>query len=286
MAKSHKIKSVIKSTEKTAVITQAMQLVSASKLPKALERLEKNRGFSDLVESMMYQYSDSSDVPYFNPRPDAKSHGIIIIGSDRGLCGSLNLNLFKNTLQTIQGLEKEGKHVFLALCGSKTVQFFSEQPNILTALEHIGDQPSLETMMPLMHPMISGFIENKIDCIHIASNVFESTLSQVPQIKQVLPIPSKIEGIKEDDYLYEPKKTTVVETLFRHYIESVIYRSVIEGIASEQAARMIAMKNATENANEIIQDLNLTYNKIRQALITQEIAEISAGANYTDGESL
>lgn len=286
MAKSHKIKQVIKSTEKTAVITQAMELVSASKLPNALSRLEQARPFSDVAKKMMKHYSSVTDIPHLKPRNNPKKHGIIVLGSDRGLCGSLNLNLFKQVIQKIRALEKEGKQVSLAVCGSKALNFFSPHVPIISQIEHLGDKPNLEDMMSLIQPLLASFESMDIDCIHIARNVFENTLTQTPCIEQVLPLSVDYLPNEVEHYTYEPDKKEVVMQLFQHYVESLIYRSVVENIACEQAARMMAMKNATDNAKEIIKDLNLTYNKIRQALITQEIAEISAGANYADGETL
>lgn len=285
MAKATKIKQVIKSTQKTAVITKAMELVSASKLPKALSSLNNTKTFADLASEAMESYCQYSDLPHFQNLKDDKNHVIIVVGSDRGLCGSLNLNLFKQVIQKIQTLEQYGKKVSLALCGSKALQFFTGKANIIGHIDHLGDKPELKDIMKLMHPIISSFEDRTIDCIHIASNRFENTLSQQPFVNQVLP--KAIE--KKNDtshYIYEPCPQEVIKTLFRYYTESLIYRTVVENIACEQAARMIAMKNATDNAEDIIQSLNLTYNKIRQASITQEIAEISAGALYADGESL
>lgn len=285
MAKSTKIKQVINSTKKTAVITQAMELVSASKLPKALSHLNNTKTFADLAALAMGNYCEYSNLPHFQPLKDDKHHIILVVGSDRGLCGSLNLHLFKQVLQKIHDLEQDGKKVSLALCGSKAIQFFSDKANIIGQIEHLGDKPELQNIMKIMHPIISNFEDRVIDCIHIASNRFESTLVQQPSINQVLPM--VVEQIDDaEHYIYEPCQDEVITTLFRYYTESLIYRTIIENIACEQASRMIAMKNATDNAEDIIQSLNLTYNKIRQASITQEIAEISAGALYADGESL
>lgn len=286
MSKSHKIKRVIKSTEKTAVITQAMELVSASKLPYALSALEATRGFSDLASCMVADYSQYTNLPHFQDNPDSKHHVIIVIGSDRGLCGSLNLNLFKQVIQKMKALEDEGKKVSLALAGSKTLQFFKDSAPVISQIDHLGDKPNAKDVMALMHPVIEAFEKRKVDCIHIANNKFINTLTQEPHVHQVLPKKVKKPTVDPDHYIYEPNQEDNIETLFRYYTESIIYRAVVENIACEQAARMMAMKNATDNAKDIIADLNLTYNKIRQALITQEIAEISAGALYADGENL
>jgi|AntRauTorckE5430_2_1112549.scaffolds.fasta_scaffold00140_20 F-type H+-transporting ATPase subunit gamma len=284
MAKSHKIKQVMKSTEKTAVITQAMELVSASKLPQVLSRLEHTKPFSNLADQMMADYSQYSNLPHFRDH-GGKNHLIIVLGTDRGLCGSLNLNLFKKVVKTIAQLETDGKDVYLALSGNKAIQFFSGYAKVIGHVDHIGDRPKIKDIMALMNPVLTAFEKKEIDCIHIAGNKFESTLSQIPYCDQVLPKP--VESAPEyDHYVYEPNQLNVVSTLFRHYTESLIYRAVIENITCEQASRMIAMKSATDNAKDIIRDLKLTYNKIRQALITQEIAEISAGAHYADGETL
>ena len=279
MAKSLKIKQVIKSTQKTAVITQAMELVSASKLPNALSRFNGAQPFSDLAATMMANYAPYSGLPYFKSLQDDRHHVIIVIGSDRGLCGSLNLGLFKQVIQKIRQLENTGKKVSLAVSGAKAFQFFSGSVPIITHIDHLGDKPELNNIMPLLYPVLDAFEKETIDCIHIASNQFESTLSQLPYIKQVLP-QSTDKHYDTQHYIHEPCQKDIIIQLFRYYTESLIYRAVIENIACEQAARMIAMKNATDNAQDIIRGLNLTYNKIRQALITQEIAEISAGALY------
>lgn len=285
MAKSLKIKGVIKSTQKTAVITQAMQLVAASKLPNALKRLEQAKPFSDLAEDMMAHYSRHSRHRYFTHSNKTKHSGIIIVSTDRGLCGSLNLNLFKQVLQKIKALKASGHTISLSLCGDKAISFFSKHAKVLSQTHNIGDRPELKDLMELIHPMINEFEKGKLDAVYLANSQFVNTLSQKANIQMLLP-KTATNGVVSDDYIYEPNKDRIIDKLFRQYIESFVYRSVIESLACEHASRMIAMKNATENAQEIIADLKLTYNKVRQALITQEIAEISAGANYSDGEQL
>lgn len=287
MAKSHKIRQVIKSTEKTAVITKAMQVVSASKLPNAMGRLEQAAPYADLAHKIMSHYSELGTHPYFKPRSKAKASGLLIISSDRGLCGSLNLQLFKQVVKHIRTEEQSGHTIHMSVLGQKAIQFFQKQVQFVSQVAGLGDKPTLEQLMPLIQPLLSRYDNGEIDTIYVAYNQFENTLSQLATIHPILPLPLPESAAKyPPDYQYEPNVESVVNTLLKQYIESTIYRLVIENITCEQAARMIAMKNATDNAKEIIHELNLTYNKIRQALITQEIAEISAGAKQSTGEDL
>ncbi|MCP8352186.1 ATP synthase F1 subunit gamma [Candidatus Synchoanobacter obligatus] len=286
MAKSHKIKQVIKSTEKTAVITKAMQVVSASKLPSALDRFKSTKPYADLAQHIMAHYSHASEHPFFQKRSDAKKTGLIILSSDRGLCGSLNLQLFKKALHHLQDQESSQQHVVLSVSGRKGLQFFSKHADILSSVESLSDKPKIQQLMPLITPMLDAYEEKELDRVYIAYNQFENTLTQTPTIRQILPLQEEPNVKKTTTYHHEQEANTILDMLLKNYIESTIYSCVTENIVSEQAARMIAMKNATDNANDIIADLNLTYNKIRQALITQEIAEISAGANQSTGETL
>jgi F-type H+-transporting ATPase subunit gamma len=287
MAKSHKIRQVIKSTEKTAVITKAMQVVSASKLPNAMGRLEQAAPYADLAHRIMSHYSELGTHPYFKPRNKAKASGLLVISSDRGLCGSLNLQLFKQVVKHLRTEEQAGNTVHMSVMGQKGIQFFQKQVQFVSEVTNLGDKPTLEQLMPLIQPLLSRYDNGEIDTIYVAYNQFENTLSQLATIHPILPLPLPESAAKyPPDYQYEPNAESVADTLLKQYIESTIYRLVIENITCEQAARMIAMKNATDNAKEIIHELNLTYNKIRQALITQEIAEISAGANQSIGEDL
>lgn len=285
MSSSNKIENVIKSTKKTKDITNAMQLVAASKLPNALDRLRSAKPFSDIASSMMTDYSACSDHPYFKLRDSAKKEGLIIVSSDRGLCGNLNLGLFKQSLQLIKKKKDQGITMVLSIIGTKGIQVFSQHGSILSQIEKIGDRPNLRELMGLIHPMITAFEKEEIDQIHIASNTYVSTLSQTANISVLLPIVQRNNASKQNDYEFEPNEQSLMNSLLRHYIESQFYRTVVENIACEQAARMIAMKNATDNASDLIEDLNLTYNKARQASITQEIAEIAAGTTLSDGEA-
>ena len=286
MSKSHKIKQVIQSTEKTAVITKAMQLVSASKLPTAMNKFNQAKPYADLAEQIMQHYTEIGRHPYFQPRNQSKAHGLIIITSDKGLCGSLNLQLFKQILSYVKQQQSDGITVKLSIAGEKGAQFFAKQPNIISHVKQLSNSPTLEEIMPLIQPMLSAYDQGEIDAIYIAHNVFKNTLTQEASIRQVLPLPLPENNVRSPDYIYEQPSDEIIDTLLKRYSESLIYRCIIENMTSEHAARMIAMKNATDNANEIISDLKLTYNKIRQALITQEIAEISAGATQSNGENI
>lgn len=287
MAKSHKIKSIIKSTEKTAKITKAMQVVSASKLPNALNRYQSNKPFSDLAYQIIEHYTELGTHPYFKPKKEVKSVGLLVITTDRGLCGNLNLQLFKQVLEQLNTYREQKIKTNISVIGQKGIQFFSGNHPLLASCSRLSDKPTLSDIMPAILPLLKAYDNKEIDAIYIASNTFVNTLTQRAEIKSLLPLDLPESAQKfPPDYQYEPSIDDVINKLITHYTESIIYRSVIENIACEQAARMIAMKNATENANDIIEDLNLTYNKIRQAMITQEIAEISAGANQSDGENL
>lgn len=285
MSKTHKIKQVIKSTKKTAVITKAMQVVSASKLPNTQIRLNHATPFADLTSTVMSHYAKSASHPYFKVRGKHKKEGLIVISSDRGLCGNLNISLFKQVAILLQQKHKQGVGMLLSTIGTKANQFFDSKVTVLSSKEGLGDKPNLSDIMNVIHPMIAAFDNNELDSIHIASNTYISTLSQQAEIHQLLPLAESAQTTPKSDYTYEPSLDKVLDTLLRYYVESTCYRKVIENITCEQAARMIAMKNATDNANEIIEDLNLTYNKARQASITQEIAEIAASAHHSDGEA-
>lgn len=285
MAKSHKIKNIIKSTEKTAVITKAMQIVSASKLPGCLERFHRAKPYADLALKIIEHYTELGSHPYFKPKKTVKNIGIIIISSDRGLCGNLNLQLFKQVLALLETYQQQNQQVKLAIIGQKAHQFFGNYCEVAGVCQNLGNQPTLADIMPAIRPLLNDYDQQKIDEIYIASNTFVNTLVQKSNITPLLPLPLPTEKNKyPPDYQYEPSITSVIDKLITDYTESIIFRKLVENIACEQAARMMAMKNATENANEIIFDLNLTYNKVRQAMITQEIAEISAGANQSSGE--
>lgn len=287
MAKSHKIKQVIQSTEKTAVITKAMQLVSASKLPTALARFNQAKPYSELAKQIIQHYSELSGHPYFKKQNKAKAHGLIVITSDRGLCGNLNLQLFKEVLHHIKDQQSQGNAIKISVAGEKGIQFLSKNTSLVSSVKNLGTQPKLEEVMPLIQPMLHLYDTGEIDAIYIAHNKFINTLSQKASISQVLPLalPDN-QASYPPDYTYEQEKASIINKMIKQYTESLIYRSIIENLTCEHAARMIAMKNATDNANEIISDLKLTYNKIRQALITQEIAEISAGATQQNGENI
>lgn len=287
MAKSHKIKGIIKSTQKTAVITKAMQVVSASKLPNALSRYNHAKPYADLAHRIIQHYTELGSHPYFSQKQSIKSVGILLISTDRGLCGSLNLQLFKKTLSEIIALKEQGIDVKLSIIGQKGLAFFGKKHPVLSSAERLGDKPELKDLMQVIQPMLSAYDKGEIGSILIASNQFVNTLTQKAELVPLLPLTLPEKTVKyAPDYHYESPQEEVVTKLISDYTESIIYRAVIENIACEQAARMMAMKSATDNANDIIEDLNLTYNKIRQALITQEIAEISAGANQSEGENL
>lgn len=280
MAKTHQIKSVINSTEKTAVITQAMQLVSASRLPTARNALNAAQPFSDTIEDIIFNYAfdECSTHPFFNAPEKYTQVGVITITSDRGLCGGLNLALYKEFLKQVQLWDKDKITPILSVAGKKGQSFFSDHAHVISTACAFGDKPNLEDLMALITPMIHAYKTKQVGKVFILSNQYVNTLTQKPIMTQVLPIEPKGKVKSTGAYSFEPSHDEVLDPLLTRYIEAKIYRTVVENIACEHAARMVAMQNATDSAQSIISELNLTYNKARQAIITQEIAEIAAGA--------
>lgn len=285
MSDTNKIKKLITSTEKTKKITKAMELVAASKLGKTQASMSRGRPYADAMNQMIRHVAHSHSEyrhPFLeNRQPDRQ--GYIVIASDRGLCGGLNNNLFRKILQNI----KQDQNVDVCLIGRKASQFFKRlDVKILAKVDGIGDQPELSEVLGITQNMIKAYLDGKISHVTIAYNRFVNTMVQTPVCLQLLPIPEErlladSANIKQDthwDYLYEPEASIVMDLLFERYIESQVYQAVIENIACEQAARMIAMKNAKDNAQKAIDCMELEYNRARQANITQELSEIVSGA--------
>lgn len=282
MSSIEKVRSTIKSTEKTMKITGAMELVAASKLGKTQKHMSRSKPFSEKILEVMGHIATSHSEykhPFLIERPNKKNVGYIIVSSDRGLCGSLNLNLFKEIMNKIKDEPKD--KIKYCLIGNKATSFFSRiSENILGQKSHLGDRPSITDILGVVQVMLNAYLDNEIDAIYLCYNKFKSTMVQAPTIIQLTPlleIPIQ-ENAEHWDYIYEPDAKDVIDILLKRYLESLVHQAVIENIACEQAARMIAMKSATDNAVEIIDDLRLVYNKARQAAITQELAEIIGGA--------
>jgi F-type H+-transporting ATPase subunit gamma len=284
MAIAKEVRTKIQSVKNTQKITRAMEMVAASKMRKAQERMLHAKPYAKKMLDMIGHVARSHpEYPHpFLQKREVKRAGYIVVTSDRGLCGGLNSNLLKAVITDMKQKKDEGVDVSLCLIGNKAGAFFKRVGGkILGQASHLGDSPSVSDIVGIVKIMLDAFLDGSIDALYLCSNEFVNTMSQVPTIQQLLPVvPSDEEKLLHHwDYLYEPDNAKVLlEKLLTRYIESQVYRGVIENIASEQAARMVSMKSATENAAELISDLQLIYNKARQSAITQELTEIVAGA--------
>ncbi|WP_144777346.1 F0F1 ATP synthase subunit gamma [Marinobacter maritimus] len=283
MAIGKEIRNQIGSIKSTQKITSAMEMVAASKMRKAQERMRATRPYAQKMRQVIGHIA-KSNKDYRHPfmiEREVKRVGYIVISSDRGLCGGLNSNAFKLLVREMRDWKDKGVAIDLCAIGQKGASFFrSYGGNVVAALTHIGDDPSAEVLIGNVKVMLDAFSDGKIDRLYLVSNEFVNTMTQMPKAEQLLPLP---EGMEEDigtqwDYIYEPDARPILDGLLPRYIESQVYQGVVENLACEQASRMIAMKSATDNAGDIIKDLQLVYNKARQAAITQEISEIVSGA--------
>lgn len=285
MSYAREIRNKITSIKNTQKITRAMELVAASKMRKAQDRMATSRPYSTKIRKVIRHVAASHSEfrhPYLEQRKKFKRIGYVIVTSDRGLCGGLNINLFRAVLADMKKWDEQNIEIDLCLIGRKGEIFFKQiGGNILAIAERLGDAPEIKDLIGIVKVMLDLYDKGEIDCIYIASNEFINTMRQKPFIRQLLPLPMDEEELPGHwDYIYEPDSAEELLTLLLvRYIESQVYQAVIENIACFQAAQMIAMKNATENAGELIKDLELIYNKARQANITREIAEIIGGAS-------
>lgn len=289
MANSKEIKIQIASIGNTQKITSAMEKVAVSKMKKTQDKMLKGRPYRDRMLSVISHLAKGQPEykPKYMEERDVKNIALIVISSDKGLCGGLNANLLREVTRFASQQASEGKNISYSLIGTKAQSFFkSFGGNVISATEKLGDDPSIEQLVGSMKILLDSFSEGEIDKVYLASNNFVNTMTQEPEINQLLPL-KKIEGEEEDkskdvprwDYIYEPDDSRILlDGLMERYIESLLYQSVIENIACEQAAKMVAMKSATDNAGSLIEELQLVYNNARQAAITQEISEIVAGA--------
>jgi F-type H+-transporting ATPase subunit gamma len=273
----------ITSVGATAKITKAMQMVAASKMRKAQERMMATRPYAAKIQNVVAHLSHAHPEyhhPYLIER-EVKRVGLIIISTDRGLCGGLNINLFKTVITAMKEWHASGLEIDLTLIGSKSNAFFKRLGgNITSTATHLGDAPSIIELIGSVKVMLDNYEAGNIDRLYIAHNVFENTMTQKPAMKQLIPVTGEGDEQLEThwDYIYEPDSRPVMDALMIRYIESLVYQGVVENVACEQAARMVAMKSATDNADDLIGELQLIYNKARQAAITQEISEIVSGA--------
>ena len=284
MAVGKEIRNQISSIKSTQKITSAMEMVAASKMRKAQERMQATRPYAQKMLQAIGHIA-RANAQYRHPfmvEREAKRVGYIVVSTDRGLCGGLNVNLFKALVREMRAWNEKGVETDLCAIGQKGTSFFQNYGgNVVAALTHLGDSPSSEKLIGNVKVMLDAYTEGKIDRLYVVHNEFVNTMTQSPKVEQLLPLPEgdDEEEIKNQwDYLYEPDAKQILEGLLPRYIESQVYQGVVENLACEQAARMIAMKSATDNAGGIIDELQLAYNKARQAAITQEISEIVSGA--------
>jgi F-type H+-transporting ATPase subunit gamma len=283
MAGAKEIRGQIKSIKNTQKITKAMEMVAASKMRKAQDRMLETRPYAEKIRQVIGHVAMANAEyrhPYLEER-DVKRVGIIVVSTDRGLCGGLNMNLFKKTVQNMREWQEQDVEIDLCLIGSKALGFFRRMGgNVVANTANLGDKPRLNDLIGTIKVMLEAYDEGRIDRLLLVENEFVNTMSQTPKVTTLLPIePTGEDQLKHHwDYIYEPDTVPVLDTLLTRYIESVIYQAVVENVACEMAARMVAMKSASDNAGDLIDELQLVYNKARQAAITQEISEIVGGA--------
>ncbi|EWH09291.1 F0F1 ATP synthase subunit gamma [Catenovulum agarivorans DS-2] len=283
MAGAKEIKGKIGSVQNTQKITSAMEMVAASKMRKAQDRMAASRPYAESMRKVIGHIAlASSDYkhPYMEER-EIKRVGYIVVSTDRGLCGGLNANVFKNVIKEYAAWRKKDVEVDFGVIGAKATAFFdSFGGNIVAQASGLGDKPSVTDLVGSVQVMLKAYEDGEIDRLYVVYNNFVNTMTQTPTIDQLLPLPKgEVSEQKHNwDYIYEPSAEAILEQLLTRYIESQVYQAVVENVASEMAARMVAMKAATDNAGNLIKELQLVYNKARQAAITQELSEIVAGA--------
>jgi F-type H+-transporting ATPase subunit gamma len=283
MASGKEIRTQIRSIKNTQKITSAMEMVAASKMRRAQERMQKGKPYSQRIRAVVGHLANANPEykhTYLQER-EVRRVGIIVVSTDRGLCGGLNINAFKKAIVESKSWADAGVEVEFCLIGAKAAAFFkSVGGKVVASVRDIGEEPSLSHLIGSVKVMLDAFANGTIDKLLLVGNEFVNTMTQRPYSLQLLPIPpEEDQKIKHQwDYIYEPGARELLDGLLVRYIESQVYQAVVENAASEQAARMIAMKNATDNAGNIIGELQLAYNKARQAAITQELSEIVGGA--------
>ena len=284
MASGREIKTKIKSVQNTRKVTRALEMVSASKIRKAQERMKASRPYARAMKQVighLAQANSEYQHPFLVERKEIKRVGYIIVSSDRGLAGGLNNNLFRKTLGEVRQWQDKGAEIDVVTIGQKASAFFRRiKVDMLASVTHLGDKPQLEQLVGVVKVMLDAYSAGKVDRVYLVYNDFVNTMTQRAAFDQLLPLPASDTPITQHDwdYIYEPDAATVLEHVLTRYVESLVYQAVLENVASEHAARMVAMKSASDNATKLIGDLQLVYNKARQAAITQEISEIVGGA--------
>ena len=288
MASSKEIRGKIKSVENTKKITKAMEMVAASKMRKAQDRMRAARPYSDKIRNITSNLA-TANPEYTHPfmaqakAVQAKAVGFIVVTTDKGLCGGMNTNVLRMVTQKTRELEAAGNKVEAVAIGNKGLGFMNRVGvRVVSHAIQIGDTPHLEKLIGPIKVMLDEYLEGKLDAVYICYTKFINTMKQTPMVEQLLPLSAdKLEGDKSNhawDYIYEPEAQTVIDELLVRYVEALVYQAVAENLASEQSARMVAMKAASDNAGSVIGELKLVYNKTRQAAITKELSEIVAGA--------
>ncbi len=284
MAGSREIRNKIKSVKNTQKITKAMEMVAASKMRKAQNRMKTARPYGEKIRQVAAHLSRASSEyhhPFLIKRDTVKRVGIIIVTSDKGLCGGLNTNVLRMVLNKIKRWQAEGEELEVCCVGGKGLGFMQRlNANVVSQIIGLGDTPHLEKMVGAVKVMLDGYLEDRFDALHIFYTRFVNTMTQEPVMEQLLPLSGEALGVAEGhwDYIYEPDAKEVIDAVLRRYIEMLVYQAVAENVASEQSARMVAMKAASDNAGNVIDELTLIYNKSRQASITKELSEIVGGA--------
>ncbi|AMO79570.1 ATP synthase F1 subcomplex gamma subunit [Pseudomonas citronellolis] len=283
MAGAKEIRSKIASIKSTQKITNAMEKVAVSKMRKAQMRMAAGRPYAERIRQVIGHLANANPEyrhPFMIERP-VKRVGYIVVSSDRGLAGGLNINLFKALVKDMSAQREAGAEIDLCVIGAKGASFFKNYGgNVVAAISHLGEEPSINDLIGSVKVMLDAYLDGRIDRLYVVSNKFVNTMTQKPTVEQLVPLVAEDnEDLKHHwDYLYEPDAKALLDGLLVRYVESQVYQAVVENNACEQAARMIAMKNATDNAGDLISELQLVYNKARQAAITQEISEIVGGA--------
>ncbi len=287
MSGAKQIRTQIASIKNTQKITKAMEMVAASKMRKAQDRMNATRPYAQKIRQVINHLAAAHSEykhPFMVEREAIKRVGFIVVSSDRGLCGGLNVNLFKNMMKKVHEYQEQGVAIDVSVIGAKGMAFFKRlsDVNMVSNASHLGDTVALSDVIGPVKVMLDNYIAGDIDRLYLVENEFVNTMTQAPKVSALLPLPKEEEETTERkhhwDYIYEPDAQEVLDALLVRYVESLVYSGVVGNIACEMAARMIAMKSASDNAGSLIDDLQLQYNKARQASITQELSEIVGGA--------
>jgi F-type H+-transporting ATPase subunit gamma len=284
MAGTKEIRTKIKSVQNTRKVTRALEMVSASKIRRAQDKMRASRPYARLMRQVIGHIAKANGDykhPFMMERKDVKRVGYVVISTDRGLCGGLNSTLFRKLIAEIRTHQQNGVEVDIVAIGQKAATFFRRiKVNLVGSVTHLGENPQVAQLIGIIKVMLDGFTEGRLDRVFLCYNDFVNTMVQKSTTDQLLPLPASdtLETAHDWDYIYEPNAVEVLDSVLTRYVESLVYQGALENLASEHAARMVAMKAASDNATKLIGTLQLVYNKARQAAITQEISEIVGGA--------